>query len=298
MPREKECAIIFVYSNKHIDVVSNLGIVLKDNDNIGYTILYVPEGATSVSVSRKDTPTHHYEFPNPLEKGKKYTMQFKVTKNNSAEKLEKQSIVKSSDIELLDFRLNPTSLIASANPVYDNTGQACAVIRYTVNNDDFIIEPNLGVVKETKKPGEIIQYVPVGTRRLTIKNDNFMPIRDYEIPVEIAAKATYDVTLSLTYNAVRRQKASPDHDNYLGIGYNLPELSFDADGGKRSFTIHCNGTWDISAPSWCKLSKMSGSGEMEIEVSAKSNSTGETRYGVIGIQSKKIMVTINVEQKN
>ena len=292
-----ECAILFVYSNKTVEVEANLGIIRKLND-IHLTIYFLPHGTSNVTVSYRDYPSLNYEFPEALKANTIYKMTVSSSKKatKDMESYPKPTFVKSTDIELFDFKKSPQTLMASTFPEFDNTGEACAVIRYSVNNDGFVIEPNMGVVKMIEKPGEIIQYVPQGTKRLTVRNGNYMPIRDYEIPVEIKSKATYDVNLSLSDYAIRRQKASPDHDNYLGIGYNNPELKFSAEGGTRSFTIHCNSSWDISAPSWCKLSSTVGSGTMDVEVSAKHNNTKKMRRGVIGIQSQDITVTINVEQ--
>ena len=58
------------------------------------------------------------------------------------------------DIEVSKFERNYTSLIASMNPVYDNTGEACAVIRFFVRDGRFIIEPNMGMMKLETLPGE------------------------------------------------------------------------------------------------------------------------------------------------
>lgn len=302
-------AYLFVYTPKMLKFKADLDISRQYKSEY-MQLLLLPHGTSNIIISHEGYATLSYDFPEPLESGKMYkmTVSFNDKKRNELKKMtdsqqterfvvpkQKPTYIKSTDIELSDFRFNPKSLIGSVSPELDNTGQACAVIRYFVNGDDFVVEPNLGVIKSIEKPGEIIQYVPAGTRRLTIKNNNFMPIRDYEIPLEIVSKATYDVTLSLTYNAVKRQKASPEHDNYLGIGYNS-SLSFGTDGGKRVFTVHCNGAWEISSPSWCKLSKEAGTGAMDIEVTAKTNSTGNPRRGVIGIQSQEITVTINVEQ--
>lgn len=52
--------------------------------------------------------------------------------------------LKAQDIQITRFEQNHTSLIARANPIYDNAGEACAVIRFFVRNPDYIIEPNLG----------------------------------------------------------------------------------------------------------------------------------------------------------
>lgn len=315
-PTPSDYAIVFIFSNKRISVNANLGVLKEERDESGVHILFLPKGTSNIVISYLDYHSLNYEIPEPLKAKTVYKMEVNVSKKKKVQDKVKDdkkkntrdkakdnnsnfpsSPAKSSDIQISSFVHNLKSLIASFIPEYDKQGIACAVIRYTVNDENFDIEPNLGSIKTIRKSGEILQYVPMGTKRITIRNGNYMPLRDYEIPMEIESKATYDVVLSLTDQAIRRQKASPDHDNYLGIGYNNPNLSFNNIGGTRRFTIHCNTSWDISAPSWCKLSKDAGTGVMEIEVTAKNNSTGKSRHGVIGIQSQDITVTIVVEQE-
>ncbi len=129
------------------------------------------------------------------------------------------------DIQVTRFERNYTSLIASANPVYDNTGEACAVIRFFVRDDGFIIEPNMGMMKQETKPGEIRIWVPKGTKRLTIRNGNWMPLTGYEIPVMIEPKVTYEAEISITDEALQRNKANKNHNVYVSAGYNIMSIS-------------------------------------------------------------------------
>ena len=62
--------------------------------------------------------------------------------------------VEAQDIQVVKFERNYTSLIASMNPVYDNTGEACALLRIFVRDHNYTIEPNLGVLKRETLPGE------------------------------------------------------------------------------------------------------------------------------------------------
>ncbi|MBR2150372.1 MAG: hypothetical protein IJ902_03180 [Prevotella sp.] len=133
--------------------------------------------------------------------------------------------IKAQDIQITKFERNFTSLIASMNPVYDNTGEACAVLRFFVRETDFIIEPNLGVVKREVLPGEIRMYVPKGTKRLTVRQKDRMPLTGYEIPVTIEPKVTYDVVLTVTDEAQNRSKANKGHNVYVGAGYNVLSIS-------------------------------------------------------------------------
>lgn len=133
--------------------------------------------------------------------------------------------LRAQDIQISRFERNYTSLIASVNPVYDNTGEACAVLRFYVREKDFIIEPNLGMMKQEVLPGEIRIWVPKRTKRLTVRKQDWMPLTGYEIPVVIEPKVTYDVELSITEEALKRNKANKGHNVYVGAGYNIISIS-------------------------------------------------------------------------
>ena len=301
--RLKHCAVLILSTNKSIDIEADYDIVKRQIEpiynewnRVDYvTVLYLLPETTSLTISRKELIPFCYNIPVELEAGKVYSAKINVEKKNSSTERTYKTIA-SSDLLLSDFRENPKSLIASTNPRYDNAGKACAVIRYYVNDPNFVIEPNLGVVDSEIKPGLIIQYVPEDTRRLTIRNDNYMPISGYEIPITIRSKMTYDVNLALSDSSIKRKKASPDHDNYLGVGYN-DTMYFPENGGTHTFTIHCNSTWSISTPSWCRVSESSGHGIMEITVTVKGNKNSPKRIGAILVTSEGMKSTIDIEQQ-
>ena len=126
---------------------------------------------------------------------------------------------KAQDIEITKFERNYTSLIASMDPVYDNTGEACAVIRFFVRGDGFIIEPNMGMMKQETKPGEIRVWVPRGTKRLTIRKEGLLPLTGYSIPMTIEPKVTYETEV------IVHDGANKHHNVYGGIGYNALSIS-------------------------------------------------------------------------
>ena len=128
------------------------------------------------------------------------------------------------DIEVTKFERNVTSLIASMDPVYDNAGEACAVIRFFVRDEGFEIEPILGVLKREIRTGEIRLWVPAGTKRLTVRHQGVMPLAGYEIPVTLEQKVTYDVVLEIT-TAKGSASTSPDIGFILGAGYNALSIS-------------------------------------------------------------------------
>lgn len=290
--RLKKSSAIIISSNKNVTIDTEPEIVYRESFwSRPEIVIYVSPLVKNLIIRYKDSTPLYYELPVELEVGRIYTFDVKVSKSSDSS----FSSISSSDIKLSDFKQNPQVLIGSLNPINDNAGKPCAVIRYFVNDDDFVIEPNLGVLKTITKPGQIIQYVPAGTKRLTIRNKNYMPLNGYELPIEIESKMTYDVQVILMESAIRRQKASPDLDTYLGIGYN-GTMIFTADDNNHTFSIHCNGSWGISAPIWCRLSETDGYGNADIKVSVKTNNTGNRRNGVITIQSDSVSATINVEQ--
>ena len=135
------------------------------------------------------------------------------------------SQLKAQDIQITKFERDITNLKASTEPVYDNTGEACALIRFLVSGKDYTIEPNLGMMKQEVLPGEIRIWVPKGTKRLTVRKQDRMPLTGYEIPVVIEPKVTYDVELSITEEALKRNKANKGHNVYVGAGYNIISIS-------------------------------------------------------------------------
>lgn len=137
--------------------------------------------------------------------------------------------LKAQDIQIKKFERNYRNLLASTNMVYDQSGEACAVIRFFARNTNFIIEPNMGIMRQEKKTGEIRLWVPKGTKRLTIRKKGLLPLAGYEIPIAIEPKVTYEAELSIADGANKR------HNVYAGIGYNL--LSISGPSVKMGFDI-------------------------------------------------------------
>lgn len=128
--------------------------------------------------------------------------------------------VDAQDIKVKSFERNYTSLIASTNPEYDNTGEACAVIRFYVRDSKMEIEPNLGVVKREERAGEVRLWVPVGTKRLTIRKQGMIPLRGYELPMVVESKVTYDAVVE-----IKEKQMLPKNRVYAGLGYNIVSIS-------------------------------------------------------------------------
>ena len=132
---------------------------------------------------------------------------------------------KAQNIQITKFEQNATSLIARdpLNLVTDNNGEACAIIRFFVRDNTYIIEPNAGVLRTDTLIGEMRMWVPKGTKRITVRHEGMFPLVNYKIPIPIESKNTYEATIETAndvYNNVHQS-----HPVYLGIGYSLMPVS-------------------------------------------------------------------------
>lgn len=133
------------------------------------------------------------------------------------------SHIKAQDIRVTQFERNYTSLIASMDAVYDNSGEACAVIRFFVRDEAFEIEPNLGFLKKETRTGEIRLWVPTATKRITVRYQGAIPLNSYEIPATLEPKATYDAVLEI--RAPQKEKKASNNHFFFGAGYNVMSIS-------------------------------------------------------------------------
>lgn len=132
-----------------------------------------------------------------------------------------ESMAQTKYVQITKFEKNYTSLKASVNSVKDNAGEDCALIRFWYSGSDFIIEPNLGYLKKEEDTGETRMWVPKGTKRITIRHNDDMPLRNYSIPMVIESKVTYDAEVKLLAGEPPR----PKNQVYIGAGYNIMTLS-------------------------------------------------------------------------
>lgn len=126
-------------------------------------------------------------------------------------------------IQVTKFERNVTSLIGSMKQVHDNTGEACAVLRVRMTDNDFEVEPNLGVLHRETSTGEVRLWVPVDTKRLTIRHSGVMPLSGYTIPMRLEPKVTYDAEVDIV-DAERVSKPRGYHV-FVGVGYNITAIS-------------------------------------------------------------------------
>ena len=109
------------------------------------------------------------------------------------------------DIKITAFARNTISV--NRGDVLDKTKTPCAMIRLSVRDEKVVVDANLGVKKKVITPGEIILYVPQGTKTLTVKCKHKHPLRNYKIPVKIVAKGVYDAVIEIDEKADSSKKA-------------------------------------------------------------------------------------------
>lgn len=106
--------------------------------------------------------------------------------------------VQAQDFKVENFRENLTDLSAAISGVQDRNKKDAALIRFAVRDENFELEPNLGILKEESATGEIRIYVPEDTKRITIRHPKLGVLRDYTIPIPIKSKTTYDAEIVIT----------------------------------------------------------------------------------------------------
>jgi len=103
-----------------------------------------------------------------------------------------------AQIAVKSFRILPTDQTARiTNPVIDQNGEKCALIKVATNQTSFAWEGGmLGITKVEKKTGEFWVYVPHGAKKLTIKHDQLGILRDYIYTEAIYEATVYEMVLT------------------------------------------------------------------------------------------------------
>lgn len=81
----------------------------------------------------------------------------------------------------------------------------------------------------------------------------------------------------------------------FNLSSSVSNIRYNSDGGKESFNIFCNTSWDITEyPEWISLTPSSGKGNSEVLVTASKNLNMYERSGLIRISDKSRKVTISI----
>lgn len=92
---------------------------------------------------------------------------------------------KAQEFKVASVKIMKNDVSAFISPVRDLNGQACALIKVEAPAD-FVFSTPLGIVKRQDEVGEILLYVPNGTKMITIKHPEWGVMRNYrfEQPLE------------------------------------------------------------------------------------------------------------------
>ena len=147
------------------------------------------------------------------------------------------AIAQSHDFEIRNFHENITDLSAVSADIRDLNGNQAALIRIVVRNQGFEFEANNGILKQERKTGEVWLFVPRGTKRLNIRHPSLGVLRDYDIPVTIKEKTTYDAEIVVTK---QEYPVYEDHGQDLykpSSGNNMPETHFLIGAGFNALSV-------------------------------------------------------------
>jgi len=93
------------------------------------------------------------------------------------------------------FSAMPNDVSAFINPVYDLNGEACAAVKVAAPAD-FAFSTPLGIVKRADGVGEILLYIPKGSKQITIKHPQWGVLRNYRFPKPLESRVTYELVIS------------------------------------------------------------------------------------------------------
>ena len=104
----------------------------------------------------------------------------------------------SAQIAVKSFRVLPTDQTARiTDPVVDQNGEKCALIRIVATESGFNYEAGmLGIMKTIKKTGEYWIYVPHGSKKITILHNQLGVLRNYIYPEAINEATVYEMVLT------------------------------------------------------------------------------------------------------
>ena len=140
------------------------------------------------------------------------------------------NVLSAQDISVKSFRLLPTDLTARVDPVTNDNGQSCALVKIVTTERGFEFDPDAlgmcGAVDESHA-GEVRIWLSPGSRRITIRHKSLGVLRGYEYPEEIkSALYEADDLLSGDGGIVEKLKsASHSIDSVKDVFHDITEAA-------------------------------------------------------------------------
>lgn len=92
---------------------------------------------------------------------------------------------------------------------------------------------------------------------------------------------------------------NPDNPTNITLDISTTDLTFEASGGQKEFTIYCNSDWTITSNStWCKTDVNNGNGDKTITVTADPYSETEDQNTNLTIKAGDKTQVLTVTQKH
>ncbi|MDD6819279.1 MAG: hypothetical protein SO402_09515 [Prevotella sp.] len=111
------------------------------------------------------------------------------------------SVAKAQEFKVTSVKTMKNDVSAFISPVRDLNEQACALIKVEAPSD-FVFSTPLGIVKRQDEVGEILLYVPNGTKMITIKHPEWGVLRNYRFEQPLESHICYVMKISTPQLAV------------------------------------------------------------------------------------------------
>lgn len=104
------------------------------------------------------------------------------------------TLLLAQEFSVVSFKQLANDVTAFITPVLDIEGEPCALVR-VVGSKDFEFSTPLGIRKRTNLTGEILIYLPGGSKKITIKHPQWGVLRDYRFPQALQGQHSYELTI-------------------------------------------------------------------------------------------------------
>ena len=197
------------------------------------------------------------------------------------------------------FRQLPNDVSAFISPVRDLNGDACALVKVMANSD-FAFSSPLGIVERKDDVGEILLYLPQGSKKITIKHPVLGVLRDYKFPSPLEERMTYELKISMPKPLVTVERDTVILTKTIidTVAVNKPKVKLPV-----AFYAMLTSSFHENGSSYGVMFAVMRRHGMFVHVRSDMRSVGETRLecnkdGYIGSSSIKPYYTGDVRRSN
>lgn len=157
------------------------------------------------------------------------------------------SLAYAQEFSVTRFDVLQNDISAYMEPVRDLNGEACALLRVSATSD-FTFSTPLGIVRREDDNGEILLYLPRGTKKITIKHPLWGVMRDYKFSRALESRMTYELVIS----PPKQQLLALQHDTVVVRETRVDTLLIEQQRKKVPLTASFLATMALhqNGPSW------------------------------------------------